>query len=115
MGFFARFHSSPSPKGQPQHSDAETPGAYYAVTPTMPRFRFGYCWYPGVTSTTAFGGHNKTGWMDTNPAALNLVPPRFPSFAVNARRSVAAGARDNARYGYPLVTTRVIMPEVPRR
>ena len=52
---------------------------------------------------------------DTSPATLNLVPPTIPHFSVMPNRSIMQGARFNAQYGLPNITTRIVMPTVLRR
>ncbi len=116
--FFKRVNESRSPMGQPQHSDCYVSAEgipYYSVDPSKPKFMAGWNWYPGVRYATALGMHNHVPLANVSPANLNLVPPSFAPFAVQANRSVAMGARANAATGYPQLAQRVIMPRVSLR
>lgn len=112
MNIIRRLSESLSPSGQNQDTPSTqhmSPAAY------EPHFRIGYSWYPGVSG---LGGimHNKMTIYDLQVGVVpNMhTPIDAPRFSAIPRRSIRMGVIDNANHGYPLVTPRIVMPEVRR-
>lgn len=112
QGIIRRLSESLSPMGQNQHSEsaaASAPASYAS------HFRVGYSWYPGINRNSGWM-HNK---VTMGEATVGVVPNMHtpinaPRFSVIPRRSIRMGAIDNANHGYPMVSPRIIMPEVRR-